>query len=134
MANNVPIDTIQNIITLSLQLKVQIIRNRTKIDALALLDSRAEGNYAHIRFIQKHKIPTFNLASPVYPRNIDGTLNRQGAIQHAAYLQMEMADKHQETMEIAITDTGKHDILPGTDWLKTHNPSIDWKNAKLILN
>ena len=47
---------------------------------------------------------------------------------------MEMADKHQETMEIAITDMGKHNILLGTDWLKTHNPSIDWKTAKLVLD
>ena len=61
-------------------------------------------------------------------------LNQQGAIRHAAYLQMEMADDHQETIEIAITDTGKHDILLGTDWLRTHNPSIDWTNAKLLLN
>ena len=134
LANNVPIDTIRNIRTLSFWLKVQIVHNRTKIDALALLDSGAEGNYTHIRFIQKYKIPTFDLASPVYPRNINGTLNQQGAIQHAAYLHMEMADKHQETMEIAITNMGKHDILLGTDWLKTHNPSIDWKNAKLALD
>ena len=112
----------------------QIVHNGTKINTLALLDSGAEGNYAHMRFIQKHKIPAFDLASPVYPRNIDGTLNQQGAIRYAAYLQMEMADKHQETLEIAITNTGKHDILLGTDWLKTHNPSIDWKNAKLALD
>ena len=46
---------------------------------------------------------------------------------------MEMANKHQENMEIAITDTGKHDILLGTDWLKTHNPSIDWKTVKSLV-
>ena len=75
LANNVPIDTIRNIRMLSLRLKVRIIHNGTKINALALLDSGAEGNYAHIRFIQRHKIPTFDLANPVYPRNIDGMLN-----------------------------------------------------------
>ena len=37
-------------------------------------------------------------------------------------------------MEIAITDMGKHDILLGTDRLKPHNPSIDWKTAKLVLD
>ena len=70
----------------------------------------------------------------MYPRNINGILNQQGAIWHAAYLRMEMANKHQGTMEIAITNMGKHNILLGTDWLKTHNPSIDWKKAKLALD
>jgi hypothetical protein len=25
-----------------------------------------------------------------------------------------------------VTDTGNHDILLGTDWLRAHNPNIDW--------
>ena len=25
-----------------------------------------------------------------------------------------------------VTDTGNHDILLGTDWLKAHNSNIDW--------
>ena len=113
LANNIPLDTIQNIRSPSICLHVQIVHNGTKIDALALLDSRAEGNYANIKFIEKHKIPTFN---------------------HATNLQMEMADLHQESMEIAITNTGNHNILLGTDWLKTHNPSIDWKTSRIWLD
>src|SRR5579863_9944858 len=47
---------------------------------------------------------------------------------------MEMADQHQETLEIAITNMGKHDILLGTDWLKAHNPSIDWQTSNIRLD
>src|SRR5579863_5314313 len=47
---------------------------------------------------------------------------------------MEMADQHQETLEIAITNTGKHNILLGTDWLKVHNPSIDWQTSNIRLD
>jgi hypothetical protein len=39
---------------------------------------------------------------------------------------MEMGTKHCEDIEVAITNTGNHDLLLGTDWLKAHNPSIDW--------
>ena len=78
----------------SIQLKVRIIHNGIKIDATALLDSGAEGNYANTKFIEKHKISIYDIEHPVYPRNVDGTLNQQGAIWHAAILQMEMADQH----------------------------------------
>src|SRR5579863_7430219 len=47
---------------------------------------------------------------------------------------MEMANQHQETIEIAITNTGKHDILLGTDWLKAHNPSINWQTSSIQLD
>ena len=44
---------------------------------------------------------------------------------------MEMGNNHKESIEMAITNTGNHDILLGTDWLKAHNPSIDWAKNKL---
>jgi hypothetical protein len=47
---------------------------------------------------------------------------------------MEMGTRHQETIEVAITNIGHHDLLLGTDWLKAHNPSIDWTRNKLLLN
>ena len=61
-------------------------------------------------------------------------MNKQGIIRHAAILRMEMGTRHKEYIEMAITNTGNHDILLGTDWLKVHNPSIDWARNKLILN
>jgi hypothetical protein len=33
--------------------------------------------------------------------------------------------KHQEDIEVIITNTENHDLLLGTDWLKAYNPSID---------
>jgi len=47
---------------------------------------------------------------------------------------MEMANNHQETIELGLTNTGKHDILLGMDWLKAHNPNIDWKTSKIHLD
>jgi hypothetical protein len=31
-------------------------------------------------------------------------------------------------------NTRNHNLLLGTDWLKAHNPSIDWTRNKLLLN
>ena len=44
---------------------------------------------------------------------------------------MEMGENHKKSTEMAITNTENHDILLGTDWLKEHNPSIDWAKNKL---
>ena len=46
---------------------------------------------------------------------------------------MEMGTKYQD-IEVAITNIGNHDLLLGTDWLKAHNPSINWMRNKLLLN
>jgi Aspartyl protease len=57
-----------------------------KIDAKALLDSGAEGVYINTNYVKKHQLPLRNLATPIYPRNVDGTPNKNGAIRHAAIL------------------------------------------------
>ena len=98
------------------------------------MDSGAEGVYCNKAFIKKHNIPTHSLASPIYARNVDGTLNKQGVIHYAAILRMKMGTHHKETIEAAVTNTGNHDLLLGTDWLQAHNPNIDWTKNKLLFN
>ncbi|EUC55812.1 Transposon Tf2-1 polyprotein [Rhizoctonia solani AG-3 Rhs1AP] len=41
---------------------------------------------------------------------------------------------HLEEIECHIADIGNHQVVLGTSWLKTHNPSIDWKKHKLQFN
>jgi len=69
-----------------MQIDVQIAYNGKEIDAKAILDSGAEGVYYNTSFIKKYGLPTYDIELPIYPRNVDGTLNRQGAIRHAAIL------------------------------------------------
>jgi len=114
-----------------MQIDVQIMYNGKEIDAEAILDSGAEGVYCNTSFIKKYGLPTYDIELLVYPRNVNGTLNKQGAICHAAILRMGIGARHWENIEVAITNTGRHKILLGTDWLKAHNPSIDWSTNRL---
>jgi hypothetical protein len=41
---------------------------------------------------------------------------------------MEMGDDHEERIMFLVIDTENHNILLGMDWLKVHNPNIDWAN------
>jgi len=131
---HVPVDMIRNICSPSIRVKVQIVCHGRKIDAHAILDSGAEGVYCNISFINAHKIPSTTLAKPIYPRNVDGTMNKQGPIRHTAILRMEMGEEHKETTEMAVTNIGRHDILLGTDWFRAHNPQIDWAKNNLHLD
>jgi hypothetical protein len=47
---------------------------------------------------------------------------------------MEMGDDHKERVLFLVTDTENHDILLGMDWLKAHNPNIDWANNRIYLD
>jgi len=47
---------------------------------------------------------------------------------------MEMGDDHRERVMFLVTDTGNHDILLGMDWLKAHNPNIDWANNRIHMD
>ncbi len=47
---------------------------------------------------------------------------------------MEMGETHREYAEFLVTNTGDHDMLLGTDWLKAHNPSVDWATNTVTLN
>jgi hypothetical protein len=115
-ADNVILDTVWNK-SRSIRIPVQIVSEEGKTDAKALLDSGAEGIYINASYVTKHQFPLENLKTPIYPRNVDRTPNKNGAICHAAILQMEMGNNHRERITFLVTDIGNHDILLGTDWL-----------------
>ena len=95
------------------------------IEVIALVDSGAEGNYLHADFVRKHNIETHKLNPPVYVKNVDGTINKQGIMSQATIVRMETGN-HKEDIECAVTNIGNHKMLLGTDWLATHNPEINW--------
>jgi len=97
---------IRNIRHPSMQIDIQIAYNGKEIDAEAVLDSGAEGVYCNTSFIKKYSLPTYDIELPVYPRNVNGTLNKQEAICHATILQMGIGARHWENIEVAITNTG----------------------------
>jgi len=104
---------IRNTRSPSFQLKIQINLDGKQIDAHALLDSGAKGIYCNTSFIEKYSIPTYAIDRPVYPFNVDGTINKHRVMRHATILQMGMCvdQDHWETVEVAITNIGQNEIL-----------------------
>ena len=38
---------------------------------------------------------------------------------------------HSERIQLSVTKLGNPELFLGLDWLRTHNPSIDWSEARL---
>ena len=41
---------------------------------------------------------------------------------------------HVEKIEFAVSDIGSSDVYIGHDWLKQHNPSVDWNKSRILMD
>lgn len=116
-----------------LSTRVIVEVNGLPIEITALIDSGCTGSCVHKKFVKEHKIPTKKLPRPIPVYNADGTLNKNSAITQTITLELTIQD-HLETVELAVSDLGNSDIFLGHEWLKRHNPNIDWKKSTLLFN
>ncbi|KAF9796506.1 hypothetical protein IEO21_10991 [Rhodonia placenta] len=98
-----------------------------------MVDSGATTKFINKRFITENRVRTRKLKEPIPLYNIDGTLNKDGSISEVAVLQMQIGD-HVEKTVFTVTDIGPEDVIVGLDWLREHNPEIDWESGSLKLS
>ena len=97
-----------------------------EIDAHALIDSGCTGSCVDSRFVARYQLPTKRYPNPLKVFNADGTDNDGGLIKE--YVEVDMfIGGHQESIRLAVTTLASSNIFLGHDWLKKHNPEIDWK-------
>ncbi|SJL13524.1 uncharacterized protein ARMOST_16968 [Armillaria ostoyae] len=70
-------------------------------------------------------------AVPIAVYNADGTHNKAGDITEFVEFQMTIRN-HSEQIDFAVTDLGARDLYLGHDWLKHHNPVINWNTGTVI--
>lgn len=57
----------------------------------------------------------------------DGNPSLFGPVTHHSVLQLTIANHHHETLSLHVTKLHHHAIILGIDWLRQHNPAINWK-------
>jgi hypothetical protein len=86
-------------------------------------------------FAKRHALTLRTMKQPLPVKNVDGSSNKAGPIRYTTIqtIRIQTPDHHyhQERSEFYITDVGTHDIILGTDWLKAHNPELDWTTSRL---
>ena len=90
-----------------------------------MLDSGASTTFLSEAFVRRHKVTTTRLPAPIPLYNADGSNNAIGQITQEAHLVMQIGT-HQERIVAAVANTGGDDLILGVDWLRYHNPEINW--------
>ncbi len=104
------------------------VTNNATLTTQGLLDSSCTSSAINRSFVEKHQLDTCKVLVPIPVYNADGTRNTGGDITEFIELRM-MIGGHAKHIDLAVTNLGKKDIYLGHNWLKRHNPSVNWKNT-----
>jgi len=96
----------------------------------ALLDSRAMGLVMSSEFAKKQGFKLKKLERLMNVRNIDGSLNKKGPIEHIVKVNIYFKE-HRERIEIDVIGGQKWTVILGIPWLACHNPEIDWRTGEV---
>ena len=115
------------------RIPVQVRGPVNTIEVKALLDSGATGCFIDKSWALDRHLCLSKLVKPVPVLNVDGTRNQEGDITHYVLLTVGIG-KHSERLWCAVTCLGKVPLILGHDWLKKHNPDIDWTTGDVKLS
>ena len=115
------------------QIPVHVQGPVSTIEVEALLDSGATGCFVDKSWALDRRLRLSKLMKPVPVLNVDGTKNQEGDITHYGLLTVSVG-KHTEKLWCAVTCLGKVPLILGHDWLKKHNPDIDWTTGDVKLS
>lgn len=99
----------------------------------ALLDSGCTNTCIDRAYCEAENLEMQPLETPVRARNADGTENAKGLITHYVDLIVRIRG-HQERQRFLVTLLGKTRAFLGFDWLKKHNPIVDWVKGKITFD
>jgi hypothetical protein len=113
-------------LTMGLQLGVP--RLAGKIGVAALLDSSCNGSSINHHFVKRNNIPMRKVENPVWVLNANGTENKHGYITEYVTLQVQI-DEHSEKLDFTVTQLNTTNVYLGLEWLRWHNPFVNWKTG-----
>ena len=96
----------------------------------ALLDSRATGSFINRDFVHSKGINTQTFLCNILVFNVDGSPNEAGQISEVIDILLHYKT-YSERMLLAISGLGKQSLILGYNWLKDHNPKIDWEKGEV---
>jgi len=96
----------------------------------ALLDSSATGLVMSLEFTRKQGFKLKKIERPIYVRNVNGSFNKEGPIEHTVEVNI-YYQGHRERTEIDVIGEQKWSVILGMLWLVHHNPEINWKTEEV---
>ena len=96
----------------------------------ALLDCGATGSLIDRDFVCLKGMNTQTLSHNIPVFNVDSFPNKAEQISKVVDIVL-CYKTHSERMLLAVSGLGKQNLILGYDWLKDHNPKIDWEKRKV---
>ena len=113
-----------------MKIRLERINTQEGITVEVLLDSGVTGLVMSLEFARKQGFKLKKLERPIYVRNVDGSLNKEGPIEHMVEVNI-YYQGHRERTEIDIIGGQKWTVILGMPWLAHHNPEIDWRTGEV---
>ncbi|SJL17948.1 uncharacterized protein ARMOST_21519 [Armillaria ostoyae] len=114
-----------------LNVQLTTLTNRQIFATKGLVDSGCTSSAINRAFVQQHHLDTVKTAIPIIVYNADGSRNKGGDITEYVEVRLTIGN-HEERIDLAVTDLGAKDLYLGHDWLKRHNPVINWETGTVI--
>ena len=112
---------------------VKLYSNSTTVTTLALIDSGASASFMDEKFAKFHNINLVTKKIPYTLQVVDGRPISSGTIDGSTVSLRMSLDDHSESISFDITKIGSYPLILGIDWLRKHNPLIEWSLGKLFL-
>eukprot|EP00877_Chromochloris_zofingiensis_P007298 jgi/Chrzof1/2821/Cz12g00030.t1 len=99
---------------------------------IALVDSGATHSFVSRRFVEMHGLKFAESTGLNWQiKNATGDMHSSTAYIPCA--QLKLGDVYRCKTKLIVADV-ENDIILGRDWLKVHNPSIDWSKDVMVLH
>jgi len=96
----------------------------------ALLDCGATGSFIDRDFICSKGMNTWTLSHNIPVFNVDSSPNEAGQISEVVDMVL-WYKTHSKRMLLAVSGLGKQSLILGYNWLKDHNPKLDWEKGEV---
>ena len=100
------------------------------LNVVTLLDSRCIRTTIDERFTKEKGLKMYKLPVPIPVYNVDRSINGTRSIRKFTITEMRIGD-HAEQITMAMSNVSTHPIFLGYNWLRKHNPQINWKAKTL---
>ena len=95
-----------------------------------LLDSRATRSLINWDFVHLKGINTQTLSHNILVFNVNSSPNKAGQISKVVDILFHYKT-HSKRMLLAVSRLGKQSLILGYNWLKDHNPKVDWEKKEV---
>jgi len=116
--------------SLLLPVEIRTMDTNKLYSVKALLDSRATGSFINRDFVHSKGMNTQIFLCNILVFNVDGSPNKAEQISEVIDILL-YYKTYSERMLLAISGLGKQSLILGYNWLKDHNPKIDWEKGEV---